>query len=131
MLAEFAKREGLEPTDEDVANFLEEQAAADEEIKGQVVRNHVEPLAEAAGVFALERVQLLIDLEGGFLEHVFKVRLCPTRSSRTVTFSSIRTRSGKSPRSVVARSSTCFTSPASRRVHPGGPANRSPITACI
>jgi len=36
VLAEFAKREGLEPTDEDVANFLEEQAAADEELKGQV-----------------------------------------------------------------------------------------------
>jgi len=36
VLAEFAKREGLEPTDEDVANFLEEQAAADQELKGQV-----------------------------------------------------------------------------------------------
>src|SRR5437762_1674685 len=36
VLAEFAKRDGLEPTDEDVANFLEEQAAADQELKTQV-----------------------------------------------------------------------------------------------
>lgn len=36
VLSEFAKREGLEPTDEDVIKFLEEQAAQDEELKGQV-----------------------------------------------------------------------------------------------
>jgi trigger factor len=36
VLAEFARREGLEPTDEEVAKFLEEQAAQDEELKGQV-----------------------------------------------------------------------------------------------
>ena len=36
VLAEFSRREGLEPTDEDVAKFLEEQAAEDEELKGQV-----------------------------------------------------------------------------------------------
>ena len=36
VLAEFAKREGLEPSEEDVVKFLEEQAAADEELKGQV-----------------------------------------------------------------------------------------------
>jgi len=36
VLAEFAKREGLEPSDEDVVTFLEEQAAADEELKSQV-----------------------------------------------------------------------------------------------
>ena len=36
VLAEFAKREGLEPSDDDVVKYLEEQAAADEELKGQV-----------------------------------------------------------------------------------------------
>src|SRR5207237_6588913 len=36
VLAEFAKREGLEPTDEDVVKFLEEQAEQDEELKTQV-----------------------------------------------------------------------------------------------
>src|SRR5579864_5073586 len=36
VLGEFAKRENLEPTDEEVASFLEEQAAEDEELKGQV-----------------------------------------------------------------------------------------------
>ena len=36
VLAEFAKREGLEPSDEEVINFLEEQAEQDEELKTQV-----------------------------------------------------------------------------------------------
>ncbi len=36
VLGEFARREGLEPSDEDVARFLEEQAARDDELKGQV-----------------------------------------------------------------------------------------------
>src|SRR5215831_15214647 len=36
VLAEFARREGLEPSDEDVQSFLEEQANQDEELKGQV-----------------------------------------------------------------------------------------------
>jgi trigger factor len=36
VLGEFARREGLEPSDEDVARFLEEQAAQDDELKGQV-----------------------------------------------------------------------------------------------
>jgi trigger factor len=36
VLAEFAKREGLEPSDADVAKFLEEQASEDEELKGQI-----------------------------------------------------------------------------------------------
>jgi trigger factor len=34
VLAEFAKREGLEPSDEEVVAFLEEQAAQDDELKG-------------------------------------------------------------------------------------------------
>lgn len=36
VLAEFARREGLEPSDEEVIKFLEEQAATDEDLKGQV-----------------------------------------------------------------------------------------------
>src|SRR5438094_148818 len=36
VLAEFAKREGLEPSDEDVIKFLEEQAEQDQELKTQV-----------------------------------------------------------------------------------------------
>lgn len=36
VLAEFAKRESLEPSDEDLIQFMEEQAAGDEELKGQV-----------------------------------------------------------------------------------------------
>ncbi len=36
VLAEFAKREGLEPSDEEVIQFLEEQAEQDEELKTQV-----------------------------------------------------------------------------------------------
>src|SRR5437773_453300 len=35
VLAEFAKREGLEPSDEDVIKFLEEQAEQDQELKTQ------------------------------------------------------------------------------------------------
>jgi trigger factor len=38
VLAEFAKREGLEPSDEDVTAFLEEQAGQDEELQGQVAQ---------------------------------------------------------------------------------------------
>src|SRR6266480_798343 len=36
VLAEFAKREGLEPSDDEVVKFLEEQAEEDEELKTQV-----------------------------------------------------------------------------------------------
>ena len=36
VLAEYAKREGLEPSDDDVVEYLEDQAAQDEELKGQV-----------------------------------------------------------------------------------------------
>ena len=36
VLAEFARREGLDPSDEDVLQFLEQQADRDEELKGQV-----------------------------------------------------------------------------------------------
>ena len=36
VLAEFARREGLDPSDEDVEKYLEEQAEQDGELKGQV-----------------------------------------------------------------------------------------------
>jgi len=36
VLGEYAKRQDLEPSDEDVIKFLEEQAALDDELKGQV-----------------------------------------------------------------------------------------------
>lgn len=36
VLAEFAKREGLDPSDQDVIAYLEEQAGQDEELKGQL-----------------------------------------------------------------------------------------------
>jgi trigger factor len=36
VLAEFARRESLDPSDDEVSKFLEEQAAEDEELKGQL-----------------------------------------------------------------------------------------------
>jgi trigger factor len=36
VLGEYAKRQDLEPSDEDVASYLEEQAGQDDELKGQV-----------------------------------------------------------------------------------------------
>src|SRR5437016_11600509 len=36
VLGEYAKREGLDPSDEDVIAYLEEQAGQDEELKGQL-----------------------------------------------------------------------------------------------
>lgn len=38
VLAEFAKREGLDPSDDDVTAFLEEQAGQDEDLKRQVAQ---------------------------------------------------------------------------------------------
>jgi trigger factor len=45
VLAEFARRENLEPTDEDATRFLEEQAAQDDELKGQVAELKRSPSA--------------------------------------------------------------------------------------
>ena len=36
VLGEYAKRQDLEPSDEDVLTFLEQQAGEDDELKGQV-----------------------------------------------------------------------------------------------
>lgn len=59
VLAEFARRENLEPTDEAVVVFLEEQAAKDEELKGQI--NELKKSASARRYFAsrLRRLRVL------------------------------------------------------------------------
>jgi trigger factor len=59
VLGEFAKREGLEPSDEEVIKFLEEQAAADGELKGQV--EVLKKSASARRYFAsrLRRIRVL------------------------------------------------------------------------
>jgi FKBP-type peptidyl-prolyl cis-trans isomerase (trigger factor) len=36
VLGEYAKQQDLEPSDDDVIHFLEEQAGQDDELKGQV-----------------------------------------------------------------------------------------------
>jgi trigger factor len=59
VLGEFAKRQGLEPSDEDVIKFLEEQAGQDDELKGQV--DELKKSASARRYFAsrLRRVRVL------------------------------------------------------------------------
>ena len=59
VLGEFAKREGLEPSEEDVIKFLEEQSSQDEELKGQV--DELKKSASARRYFAsrLRRIRVL------------------------------------------------------------------------
>jgi trigger factor len=59
VLGEFAKRQGLEPSDEDVIQFLEEQAGKDDELKGQV--DELKKSASARRYFAsrLRRTRVL------------------------------------------------------------------------
>ncbi|HXM72568.1 MAG TPA: trigger factor, partial [Candidatus Dormibacteraeota bacterium] len=45
VLAEFAKRENLEPSDQDVIDFLEDQASKDDELRGQVAELKKSPSA--------------------------------------------------------------------------------------
>ena len=59
VLAEFARREGLEPTDEEVVKFLEEQAAEDEELKGQVAELKKSPTARRYFASRLRRRRVL------------------------------------------------------------------------
>ena len=59
MLAEFAKRENLEPSDEDVIAFLEEQAAQDDELKGQVDELKKSPSARRYFASRLRRRRVL------------------------------------------------------------------------
>jgi len=59
VLAEFARREGLEPTDEEVVKFLEEQAAEDQELKGQVAELKKSPTARRYFASRLRRRRVL------------------------------------------------------------------------
>lgn len=59
VLGEFARQEGLEPSDEDVIAFLEEQAGQDDELKGQVAELKKSPSARRYFASRLRRVRVL------------------------------------------------------------------------
>jgi trigger factor len=59
VLAEYAKRENLEPTDEEATRFLEEQAAQDEELKSQVEELKKSPSARRYFASRLRRQRVL------------------------------------------------------------------------
>ena len=59
VLAEYAKRENLEPSDEDVVAFLEEQAGKDDELKGQVTELKKSPSARRYFASRLRRTKVL------------------------------------------------------------------------
>ena len=71
VLAEFAKRENLEPPDEDVITFLEEQAAQDDELKGQVADLKKSPSVRRYFASRLRRLRVLerlVEVAGGSAE---------------------------------------------------------------
>jgi trigger factor len=59
VLAEYARRENLEPTDEEATRFLEEQAAQDEELKSQVEELKKSPSARRYFASRLRRQRVL------------------------------------------------------------------------
>jgi trigger factor len=59
VLAEFAKRENLEPSDDDVIKFLEEQAAKDDELKDEVAELKKSPSARRYFASRLRRQRVL------------------------------------------------------------------------
>ena len=59
VLAEFARRENLEPSDEDVVAFLEEEAAQDDELKDQVTELKNSPSARRYFASRLRRRRVL------------------------------------------------------------------------
>jgi trigger factor len=59
VLAEFAKRENLEPSDQDVIEYLEDQAAKDGELKGQVAELKKSPSARRYFASRLRRLRVL------------------------------------------------------------------------
>ena len=59
VLAEFARREGLEPSDQETASFLEEQAAQDDELKGQIAELQKSPSARSYFASRLRRRRVL------------------------------------------------------------------------
>jgi trigger factor len=68
VLAEFAKREKLDPTEEEVIKFLEEQATNDEELKGQVAELKKSPSARRYFASRLRRLRVLerlLEVAGG------------------------------------------------------------------
>lgn len=62
VLAEFAKRENLEPSDEDAVKFLEEQAGQEDELKGQVAELKKSPSARRYFAARLRRTRVLARL---------------------------------------------------------------------
>ena len=59
VLAEYARRENLEPTDEEATTFLEEQATQDEELKSQVEELKKSPSARRYFASRLRRQRVL------------------------------------------------------------------------
>jgi trigger factor len=59
VLAEFAKRENLEPSDQDVIDFLEDQASKDDELRGQVAELKKSPSARRYFASRLRRMRVL------------------------------------------------------------------------
>ena len=59
VLAEFARREGLEPSDEEADKFLEEQAGQDDELKDQVGELKKSPSARRYFASRLRRRRVL------------------------------------------------------------------------
>jgi trigger factor len=59
VLAEFARRESLEPSEEDVVKFLEEQAAQDDELKDHVAELKKSPSARRYFASRLRRLRVL------------------------------------------------------------------------
>ena len=59
VLGEFARQEGLEPSDDDVIAFLEEQADKDDELKGQVAELKKSPSARRYFASRLRRIRVL------------------------------------------------------------------------
>ncbi|MEO8745761.1 MAG: trigger factor [Candidatus Dormiibacterota bacterium] len=59
VLAEFARRENLEPSEEDAVHFLEDEAARDDELKGQVAELKKSPSARRYFASRLRRRRVL------------------------------------------------------------------------
>jgi trigger factor len=59
VMGEYARQEGLEPSEEDVVKFLEEQAAEDEELKTQVAELKKSPAARRYFASRLRRRRVL------------------------------------------------------------------------
>lgn len=59
VLAEFARREGLDPSEQETIDFLEEQARKDDELKGQVAELKKSPSARSYFASRLRRRRVL------------------------------------------------------------------------